>query len=72
MFKSIILSCVLFSAIVACGPKEESKTVTHSDSTTTDGNGRVDTKSSTSDVHNSDGSNQTTKTQEVNAQPPAK
>jgi hypothetical protein len=63
-------SCFALTVMVACGPGQESKTVTNSDSTTTHRNGgTTETTTQDTQVVSTDGSKDSTHVEEVKQQP---
>ncbi len=69
IFNYVAASAVL-ALSMACGPGQESKTVTNSDTTTTNGAGTTQTKTTDTQVRATDGSKDTTHTEEVKQQTP--
>ncbi len=74
MMSSNVLGTLVVSAVLAfgaaCGPSEQARTVTSTDTSTSNANGsKVQTHSTETDVSGSDGSKSTTKTEQVNQQP---
>lgn len=67
-----ILGGVFLSLSFACGPSEQAKTVTHTDTTTTGTAGNTETKTSDTQVTSSDGSKETTRTEDTKQQPAKK
>lgn len=65
-----IASLAILSGLAfACGPSEQAKTVTNSDTTTTSATGTTETKTQDTKVLSSDGSKQSTHNEQVNEQP---
>jgi hypothetical protein len=60
---------VLALSLAACGPSEQARTVTNTDTTTTGKDGNTQKKTSDTQITSSDGSKETTHTENIKQQP---